>query len=99
LFATALEGAGEVEFSLDAAQGRLEALMDVACRTPGEAAALSSQLEQATRLLKGTRGAAADPRDLVGVLAAGSFRTEGQHTLGRWPIERAFLESILGSTQ
>lgn len=102
LLAAALEGAGEVEFSLEIAPGRLEALMDVVCRTPGEAAILSSRLEQVTRLLKGTSsagGAAADPRDLMGVLLAGSFRTEGQHVLGRWPIERAFLESILGSSQ
>ena len=98
LLASALEGAGEVEFSLaEIAPGRLEALMDAMCRTPGDAAVLSSQMEQVTRLLK--RNNAADPGDLIGVFSAGSFRAEGQHVLGRWSIERAFLESILGSSQ
>jgi hypothetical protein len=102
LLATALEGAGEIEFSLEIAPGRLEALMDVVCRTPGEAADLSSRLEQITRLLKGTSAAggnAANPRDLLGVLSAGSFQTEERHVRGRWPIEQALLESILGNTQ
>ncbi len=102
LLSSALEGAGEVEFSLEVAPGRLEAWMDALCRTPGDAVVLSSQLEQVTRLLKGTGasgGASADPRDLIAVLSAGSFQTQGQHVLGRWPIERAFLESILGSSQ
>jgi len=102
LLSSALEGAGEIEFSLEVAPGRLEAWMDAVCRTPGDAVVLSSQLEQATRLLKGTGasgGASADPRDLIAVLSAGSFQAQGQHVLGRWPIERAFLESILGSSQ
>jgi hypothetical protein len=103
LLASALEGAGEVEFSLEIASGRqMEALMDAVCRTPGEAAVLSSKIEQATRLLKGTNasgGAAADPGDPIAVLSAGTFQAQGQHVLGRWPIERAFLESILGSSQ
>jgi hypothetical protein len=102
LLTAALESAGDIEFSLEIAPGRLEALMDVACRTPDEAAVLSSQLEQITRLLKGTSpagGAPADPRDLMGILLAGRFQTQDRHVLGRWPIDRAFLESILGSTQ
>lgn len=101
LLAAALEGVGEVEFSLDIAP-RLEAHMDAVCRTPGEATVLLSKLEQITRLLKGAStpgGAAADPGDPIGVLSAGGFKTEGAHVLGRWPIERAFLESILGSSQ
>jgi hypothetical protein len=102
LLVAALEGAGKVEFSLEIAPGRLGALMDVTCRTTDQAAVLSSQLEQVTRLLKGTGapgGTAAGPGDLIGVLSTGSFRTQNQHVLGRWPIERAFLESILGSSQ
>jgi hypothetical protein len=72
------------------------------CSTPGDAAVLSSQMEQVTRLLKrnnASGGAAAGPGDLIGVFSAGSFRAEGQHVLGRWSVERAFLESILGSSQ
>jgi len=76
--------------------------MDAVCRTPGDAAVLSSQIEQVTRLLKGTNasgGAAGYPGDLLAVLSAGSIRAQGPHVLGRWPIERGFLEGILGSSQ
>jgi len=31
------------------------------------------------------------------VLTAGSFRFDGSKVLGFWPIQRAFLENVLGS--
>jgi hypothetical protein len=102
LLVAALEGVSEVDLSLEIAAGQLAAHMDALCRTPGEAAVLSSKLEQITRLLRATStpaGTAADAGDLIGVLSAGGFKTEGARVLGRWPIERAFLESILGSSQ
>jgi hypothetical protein len=37
-----------------------------------------------------------DPADLSGVLAAGAFRNEGQRVLGYWPIERVFVQTVLG---
>jgi hypothetical protein len=102
LLAAALEGAAEVEFSLEIAPRRLEVLMDAVCRTPGDAAVLSSQIEQVTRLLRGTTaagGTSADARDLLAILSAGSIRAQDRHVLGRWPIDQGFLESILGSSQ
>jgi hypothetical protein len=36
------------------------------------------------------------PAELAGILASGSFRSEGRKVLGYWPIERAFVESLLG---
>jgi hypothetical protein len=35
------------------------------------------------------------PADLAGILASGAFRSEGRRVYGYWPIERAFVESIL----
>jgi len=36
------------------------------------------------------------PADLSGVLTSGIFRNEGRRVLGYWPIERAFVQSVLG---
>ena len=36
-----------------------------------------------------------NPADLSGVLAAGSFRGEGRRVVGYWPIDQAFVESVL----
>ena len=35
-----------------------------------------------------------DPAGLSGVLAAGLFRADGPRVLGRWPIEKAFLQTV-----
>jgi hypothetical protein len=37
-----------------------------------------------------------NPGDLSGVLTAGVFRQENVRVVGRWPLERAFLESLAG---
>jgi hypothetical protein len=102
LLAKAVASADKVQLSLAAPGGRLEVLLEAACRSAEDASTLSSQLESATRLLKETiarEKQTPNPGDLSGVLAAGSFRSEGQRVLGRWPVERAFLESILGGAQ
>jgi hypothetical protein len=36
------------------------------------------------------------PGDLAGVLTAGAFHQEDSRVLGRWPIERAFLDNLAG---
>jgi roadblock/LC7 domain-containing protein len=42
---------------------------------------------------------ATDPEDLSGVLAAGSFRSEGRRVQGRWPIQREFLEAVAADSE
>ena len=37
-----------------------------------------------------------NPVDLSAVFSSGVFRREHRRVIGRWPVERAFLESILG---
>jgi hypothetical protein len=36
------------------------------------------------------------PADLAGILTAGVFHQDDARVLGRWPIERAFLDSLAG---
>jgi hypothetical protein len=48
------------------------------------------------RKLISRTGGQPNPADLSGVLTQGSFRREGRRVIGRWPIERALLESLAG---
>ena len=79
--------------------GNFEALLDVVCATPGDAAFLQLQLEEATELLKNLiarEKKKPNPSDLSGVLTSGAFRREDRRVLGRWPIDRRFLQSLTG---
>jgi len=101
-FSKAMSGAEKVVFSLAPAGGRLEVQVDVTCRSGQEAGVLASQLEGVTSLLNAMTARQAtkpDPKDLGGVLAAGRFEQVDQRVLGRWPIERSFLEAILEGSQ
>jgi hypothetical protein len=81
--------------------GGLELLLDVTCRSPQDAAKLSTRLAEITRRLRdliATERHAPDPRDLSGVLVAGRFEQRETRVLGRWPLDRAFLEMLAGGS-
>jgi hypothetical protein len=101
MFARSIEGAEGMTLALGAEGDRLAVTLDVRCRTAQEAAAIASQLSQTTQLL---REAIARERqlpnagDLSGVLTSGTFRSQGTRVYGRWPIQRSFLENMLGGS-
>jgi hypothetical protein len=102
LFAKAMQGAEMVTLSLTTAEGRMAIELDAACRSAEDASTLAFQLDGVTRILKDmiTReGKSPNPGDLSGVLAAGVFNRVDSRVLGRWPVAREFLESILGVSQ
>ena len=102
LFAKAMGSAEKVLLSLAGSGARMEVLLDATCRSAQDASTLAFQLEGLTRLLKAMiarEKQTPNPGDLSGVLAAGSFRQVDRQVLGRWPVERAFLESILGGSR
>jgi len=73
--------------------------MQVQCRTREDAVELAAQLTKLTTLVRQaftTERQAPNPADLTGVLAAGSFVEVNSRVLGYWPIERKFLENLLG---
>lgn len=98
LFAGAMDRADAVTLAFAPEGARIAATLDIRCRQPGDAAAIASQLTQLTAALRDGAGAGvgSDPASLAGVLAAGAFRAEGAKVLGRWPIEKTFLENALG---
>jgi hypothetical protein len=96
-FVTAVRESGRVILTLGPSGDRLEAVMEVACRRPEDAARIASELEAATETLRrfiAREKKTANPRDLSGVLTAGSFSHQGTTVRGRWPIERVFLETV-----
>jgi hypothetical protein len=97
LFALALENADQLTFSISPEGNRFAVQMNVACRSPQDAAALTRQLDGITdtlRKLISREKQTPNPSDLSAVLVAGTFRQEDRRVYGRWPVERAFLESI-----
>jgi hypothetical protein len=99
LFAKAIEGAESATISL-APQGKaIEAQLEVVCRNAQEAAIITEQFQKVTALLRTIiekDKQKPNPGDLSGVLTAGVFRQEDTRVVGRWPIERVFLENLAG---
>ena len=100
LFARGLEQAESVTISAALEGARMAARLEVHCANATDAAAIAAQLTHATELLRGMierEHQKPNPADLSGVLASGAFRSDGVRVLGYWPIERAFLENVLGA--
>jgi hypothetical protein len=101
LFAKALEEAEKVTLALGWQDGRFEAELRAACKTSSDAVVLHRQLEGITKVMRdyiSRSNRTPNPRDLSGVLTAGRFEQQDRHVLGRWPIDRALLETISGGT-
>lgn len=102
LFAKAMEDAESAIISLAPAGKAYEAQLDVACRNAQEASVLAAQFQRVTQVLRQIiekEKQKPGPGDLAGVLTAGVFHQEDARVLGRWPIERAFLENLAGKAR
>jgi hypothetical protein len=102
LFVKAIEGAESATLAL-APQGQaFEAQLEVVCRNAREAAIIAEQFQKVTALLRTLiekEKQKPNPGDLSGVLTAGVFRQEDARVLGRWPLERVFIENLAGKPQ
>jgi len=70
----------------------------VRCRNEDDAVQVASQLAGATQTLKQMlerEHQTPGPADMAGVLAGGTFRSQGSRVYGYWPMERAFIETIV----
>ena len=97
LFAKALAGAEKVIFSLAPQQERFELAMDVTCKTAEEAVRLRVELEGLTTMLGkliARENQTPNPSDLSGVLTAGVFQRVDRHVVGKWPIQKSFIEGL-----
>jgi hypothetical protein len=98
MFARSLEQAENVVLTFTPDGSRIAAKLEVRCRDEHDALEVAGQLAGATltlRQMMEREHQKPGPADLAGILAAGAFRSEGSRVFGSWPIERAFVESIL----
>lgn len=102
LFARAMEDAESATISI-APQGKaLEAQLEVVCRSSNEASVLIAQFQKMTAVLRQIiekEKQKPNPADLSGVLTAGVFEQRDARVLGRWPIERVFLDTLAGKAR
>ncbi len=99
LFARALQNSEGVTLGFDRDGARFRARLKASCASEADAKVLEAQFERITGVLRkliASRGEQPNPRDLSGVLTAGTFRREGREVIGEWPIERPFLEALSG---
>ena len=97
LFAKAIESAERAVFTLGPAKESFELVVNLSCRNQEDAAVLKAQLEGLTGLLQKfiTREKQSpNAADLSGVLTSGAFERDGVNVRGRWPISKAFIESL-----
>ncbi len=97
MFARLLERADRIQLSMAPDGSRMAMYLDVTCRTPQDATLLAEDLRGATRKLGdliALERQTPNPSDLSGLLTAGSFESRDVHVLGRWPVEKAFLQAL-----
>ena len=90
-----LDGARSVVLAAAPEGTRVAVRLDATCGSAAQATALATRLRDLTAHLRDAV-ATPDPKDLSGALAAGVFEQKEVHVLGRWPVEREFLESLAG---
>jgi len=98
MFARGMERAESLTLGFAPQGGRITARLNARCRNSQDASEIAAQLTAATTLLQemiAREHQRPNPADLSGVLAAGSFRGEGRRVVGYWPIDKAFVESVL----
>jgi len=99
MFARSLEDADDLNIAMAPAGNRFEARLTVQCRSEQQATTLAAQLGNTTIVLRdmiAREHQTPNPNDLSGVLTAGTFNHLGTRVLGSWPIERGFVNSLLG---
>jgi len=96
-FLSPLAHAEKIVFAAGPQGDRLQLRLEVACATPDAAAELVKQLTGVTGLLKSMierEHMTPNPRDLSGVLVAGTFEQRQSTVIGTWPVERGFVEAL-----
>src|SRR5262249_22772102 len=96
-FVSPLGSAEKIVFSLGPDANNLRLSADVTCSSEAAASDLVLKLQNATAMLQkmlAREGQQPNPRDLSGVLVAGSFSREGRRVLGAWLVPRQFVETI-----
>ena len=98
-YASALQNAEQIVFTLGPDSGNLQLSLEVTCRDAAAAAKLLADFQTTTDTLRNwiaREHQQPNPADLSGLLAAGTFRRDDKRVYGRWPVQRAFVDSLTG---
>jgi hypothetical protein len=96
-FLSPLAHAEKVTFAAGPQGDHLQLRLEVVCATPEAAAELATQFSSVTGLLNSMivrEHMTPNPRDLSGVLVAGTFEQHQSTVIGTWPVERGFVEAL-----
>ena len=100
LFAKALEDASYSIFTLNfSPTGKAAATLDAYCKDDAAANSLHNQLKGVTEVFRTYLERANQrpgPADLGLILTQGQFSRTSNRVTGNWPLERAFVESLVG---
>jgi hypothetical protein len=99
MFAHTMEDADDVSIAMAPSGNRFEARLNAQCRSAQQAAALAAQLTAITGMLRemiAREHQTPNARDLSGVLTSGTFNQVGTHVTGNWPLQKGFVEGLLG---
>jgi hypothetical protein len=105
-YVPALQGADQIVFSIGANPGadpaqQLQLGLHVTCKDTPAASALLNQFETITKTLRelvAHQHHKPDPGDLSRALMAGSFRRDERQVYATWPIPKALVDEIAGSS-
>lgn len=95
-----IENAPVVTISFVPDGSRLAAKLVIDCASAQEANDLAGQLAAKTELARSLfarEHQSPNAADFSGIVTSGVFRTDGARLLGEWPIERAFVQNLLGT--
>jgi hypothetical protein len=98
MFARGMEAADHLTLTFVPEGSHLAAQLAIRCNDEQHAVMVASQLASTTLILNQMlerEHQNPGPGDLAGILAKGTFRSEGQTVFGYWPVDRAFVETIL----
>jgi hypothetical protein len=100
LFARSVDEAKSVTIGFAPEGDHIAAKLNVLCKSDQDAIVTTAELSKVTEALRsliGHAGKRPNPRDWSSVLASGKFENQGARVFGYWPIERPFVENILGA--
>ena len=100
LFARSVDQAKSVTIGFAPEGDHIAAKLNVLCKSDEDATVTTAELSKVTEVLRSVimhSGQRPNPRDWSGVLASGKFENKGARVFGYWPIERPFVENMLGA--
>ncbi len=100
MFAHSMEDTDDLTLAVAPAGNRFEGRLSVQCRSGQQAATVALELTRITGMLRdmiAREHQTPNANDLSGVLTSGTFRQDGTRVRGSWPLERGFIDGMLGS--